>query len=50
MHSIHFVKQAEGEAVADLHAIPEKCQRKVYPIMPAHMELEMIRLNKMESI
>jgi len=50
MHSIHFPKQAEGESVTDFDAIPHKCQRKVYPIMPAHMELAMLRSDKMESI
>jgi hypothetical protein len=47
MHSLHFVKQAEGEAVNNLFSIPEKCKKRVYPIMPAHMELEMLRKNKM---
>ena len=50
MHSIHFPKQAEGESVLDFDAIHHKCQRKVYPIMPAHMELAMLRTDKMESI
>ena len=50
MHSIHLVKQAEGESVTDFEAIPDKCQRKIYPIMPAHMELQMLRSDKMASI
>lgn len=50
MHSIHFPKQAEGESITDFDAIHHKCQRKLYPIMPAHMELAMLRSDKMDSI